>query len=102
MPKLIGPGEIIESMKPLIQEARDKNKWLRSAYDGSVFSPDEMDRHHAEGRYLWGPVNWRLIDPNYHAQVLADKALAAKREHEHFCERMATYNNQHQTGTTTP
>ncbi len=47
----------------LVKQARDENKLLLTPYHGLVFTPDGLCREVAKGRFRWGVVNWRLIDP---------------------------------------
>lgn len=50
-------------LEPLIQEAEKKGLWLETTYQAISFSPKELRENLANGRFLWGPVNWRLINP---------------------------------------
>lgn len=54
---------IIESLQPLIREAREKGLILRTPYQGIELTPDEFEAHLAKGEFVWGPVNWTVQPP---------------------------------------
>lgn len=75
-------GEVAELLEPLIQQAEREDKLLHCSYQDLTFTPAELRARNAEGRFLWGPVNWTLWSV---ATYLAgyDTALAsAKRERD--------------------
>lgn len=55
--------EILNGLEPLIQEAERKGLWLESTYQNIPFSPRELRTKNKNGEFVWGKVNWRLIDP---------------------------------------
>lgn len=71
---------ILEELEFLIKEAEEKGWWLRSHYQQLEFSPRELRESNAQGRFIWGPVNWELIDPK---TLLKDeeKELHSLRKH---------------------
>lgn len=50
-------------LQELYEEAKAKNLWFRSNYQGIWFSPDELKAENQCGNFRWGPVNWELRDP---------------------------------------
>lgn len=51
------------SMVPLLAEARRSNMLLASNTSKEMlFTPDELEKAQSEGRFLWGCINWRLVD----------------------------------------
>ena len=58
--------QILAGLEPLIQEAEQRNLWLRArafGHDEFLFSPAELRAHHQKGEFIWGAVNWILEDP---------------------------------------
>lgn len=55
--------DILKSLEPLFQQAIKEKKWFLSTYQAMIFSPKELRDKHAAGELIWGPSNWRLIDP---------------------------------------
>ncbi len=60
---------------PMVQQARREKKWLRCSYQNLWFSPNELEAHNKDGRFLWGPVNWELRDPADHVEALRREVL---------------------------
>lgn len=54
---------VLEELEPLLRKAEQQGLWLQYSYQGIAFSPAELREHHAHGRFVWGSVNWRLVDP---------------------------------------
>ena len=71
-------------LAPLIQQARDEGKWLWCHYQDLWFSPDELAKHNAAGRFAWGPVNWKLRDPHERLREAEARRDAAQREVENI------------------
>jgi hypothetical protein len=67
------PKEILASLEPLFKEAEEKKLWFHCNYQDMWFSPKELRAAHAEGRLIWGPVNWRLRDPYARLWQIADE-----------------------------
>jgi hypothetical protein len=55
--------EVLESLKPLMREAKITGEWFYSNYQDMWFSPKELENMWEEGRFIWGPANWKLRDP---------------------------------------
>ena len=51
------------TLQDLIDQARREGKWLWCHYQDLWFSPAQLEKENAEGRFRWGPVNWKLRDP---------------------------------------
>lgn len=54
---------ILQRLEPLFQEANREKKWFASTYQGMIFSPKELRKHHKNGELIWGPSNWTLVAP---------------------------------------
>lgn len=54
-------ADALSLLEPLIQQAEREGKLLESTYQNIVFTPAELRRANAEGKFRWGPVNWRLV-----------------------------------------
>mgnify|MGYP001569389035 CR=1 FL=1 len=68
------------TMESLLVEAEHKNLWLHCAYQDLWFSPEQLRRHQAEGRFRWGPVNWRLRQPHERLQQAEARLRAAQQQ----------------------
>lgn len=55
--------EIIESLKPMFVTARKENLWFHTVYQDLWFTPDQLEKHHKEGKFVWGEKNWQLKKP---------------------------------------
>lgn len=55
--------EILKNLEPLFTEAIANGKWFWNRYSDSWFSPDEMRYQHSQGKFIWGPANWELRNP---------------------------------------
>ena len=53
---------ILQSLVPMKLRARRKDLMFQhTGMHGEVrLTPEELDQHNAEGRYIWGPPNWEL------------------------------------------
>ena len=52
-----------EDLKKLIDDAERDGKWLKCNYQGILFSPQELRKENAQGKFVWGVCNWRLVNP---------------------------------------
>lgn len=48
----------------LISKAHKEDKLLQCTYDMLVFTPKGLAANLIQGRFVWGVVNWKLIDKN--------------------------------------
>lgn len=55
--------EIKAALAPLIEQARNERKILRTRYADMRLTPDQLEAALAENRFVWGPENWELVDP---------------------------------------
>lgn len=67
-------------LRNIIARAKKEKKWLFTHYQGLWFSPVDLEKANAEGRYLWGEVNWTLRDPQEHLCELRRVACVAEEE----------------------
>jgi hypothetical protein len=58
-----GKEEILKTLEPLFIKADKEGLWFHSAYQDMWFTPNELREQQANGRYLWGAVNWELRSP---------------------------------------
>lgn len=68
---------ILIDLIPLFNQARREGLWFHCAYQDLWFTPDDLEAAQANGRFLWGAVNWKLVRPEaytLHMQELAAKA----------------------------
>ena len=73
LPTYAGPKELIE-------EARRRGLWLHCTYQDLWFSPDQLEAENKNGKFRWGPVNWRLRDPHEYAEQAERRAQLASQE----------------------
>lgn len=64
------PMTMHEGMQELFVRARREHLWFHSNYQDLWFSPAQLEREQANGRFLWGPANWTLEHPENHAAAL--------------------------------
>lgn len=72
--------DVAAMLAPLIEQARAEGKWLWCNYQDIWFSPDELAKQNANGKFLWGPVNWKLRDPKERLTEAERRASDAQRE----------------------
>lgn len=80
--------EVAESLKPLLKKARKYGLWFRNDYYEIMLSPDELEKRQAEGQYIWGAVNWVLVDPLKQISRLEDAITKAQKELDNFKQRL--------------
>ena len=74
--------EALASLNPLIAQAEREGKWLYCNYQGMWFSPKELRRANADGRFIWGAVNWCLRNPQEYLNEAIAAAEAANKKVE--------------------
>lgn len=47
----------------LVIKAYNENKYLKCNYQGITFSPKGLAKELINNRFVWGVVNWNLIEP---------------------------------------
>lgn len=72
--------DVAAMLAPLIQQAKSEGKWLWCHYQDLWFSPEQLAEENANGKFLWGPVNWRLRDPQERISEAERRAAQAQRE----------------------
>jgi hypothetical protein len=81
---------IVTDLAPLFQEAEATGKWFHCTYQDLWFSPAELRKEHAEGRFFWGAINWTLRDPKEMLEARAREAQAAADHLRRSQERVAS------------
>lgn len=71
---------VAAELAELIGNAKAEGKWLWCNYQDLWFSPDELAAQNANGKFLWGAVNWRLRDPAERVREAEERRDAAQRE----------------------
>jgi len=74
--------KILAALEPMFAEAEEKGLWF---YASSIFtdfwiSPKSLRKAHAEGRYIWHPKNWVLLDPGKRIAYPEEKIAEMQRE----------------------
>lgn len=80
--------QVIQQLRPMFERARAEKLWFRSGYQGLWFSPNELAELNRQGRFLWGAVNWELLDPLEHLKTLDQAIARAEKEKEDFLKRL--------------
>ncbi len=76
--------DIKKSLAPLFKEADEKGLWFYCSYQDLWFSPDDLRSEQANGRFVWGAVNWRLRRPSERMDQLQEAAISAKLAADRF------------------
>jgi hypothetical protein len=79
---------ILDGLKSLFEKARREKLLFHSNYQDLLFTPDELEKAQAEGRFLWGPRNWKLIDPEEIKEAFEYAIDNAKQEYQSFLDRL--------------
>lgn len=77
------------SEKDLIERATREGKWLFCQYQGLWWSPAELAQCNANGRFLWGAINFELRDPAELLAACEQRVVQAMAEVESVKARMA-------------
>ena len=70
--------KLLYELQPLFEKAEKEGLWFFSSYYQIWFSPKELKKQHKEESFLWGAVNWKLLDPNEELQEFDVKIEACK------------------------
>lgn len=81
--------EILALLEPLLQQAEKEKKWLFCRYQLLWFSPAELRAALKENRFVWGPVNWELHDPQERLHELELAVSRAECSVRKFKNRLA-------------
>ena len=63
-----------KEMEGLFKRAKEEGLWFWCHYQDLWFSPDELRKAQADGRFRWGAVNWKLRDPREQVKKLERQA----------------------------
>ena len=55
--------EVKQELESLCKEAEEKKLWIHCHYQNLWFTPNELRTANADGRFIWGRVNFTLRDP---------------------------------------
>lgn len=84
----IHKAQVLAALAPMFKEAEEKGLWFLSGYQSILLSPTELRREQENGYFIWGPVNWTLVDPVNELSKLQCKVLEAKKDVDKFVERL--------------
>lgn len=82
------PPEIIDSLRPLFEEAEEKGLWFYSTFNQRWYSPNELRAEQENGNWCWNARNWKLGDPKKHLEELRHEIDAAIQLAADFEKRM--------------
>ncbi len=77
-----------EEMRQIIARAKPAGLWLHASYHDLWFSPQELERSQARGKFCWGPVNWTLRHPQEYLDGLERQIDSLRDAHRQFYQRM--------------
>ena len=72
------------NMEQLIRKAEKEGLWLHCNYQDLWFHPQELRDLQANGRFRWGPENFRLRNPKRRLETLRENLKHAQREFDSF------------------
>jgi hypothetical protein len=81
--------DILKMLEPLFIQANKEKKWFYCGYQGMCFSPKELREKHKNGELIWGPVNWKLIEPPRFKDIDAEIKKMRDENYE-LANRIAT------------
>lgn len=76
--------EILSGLEPLFAKAKAEGLWFHCGYQDLWFSPKRLREQHKRGNFIWGAVNWRLVDPKERLRGLRRIAESARRHADEF------------------
>lgn len=71
---------MMDELNALIDKAEAEGKWLWCHYQDLWFSPAQLREENRNGKFRWGPVNWKLRDPQERIAEARNRATAAQVE----------------------
>lgn len=86
-------------MQPLFEKAIREGLWFYAVYQALWFSPEELETANNNGKYLWGPFNWQLRNPQQKMEELENQKENIDRQIHDLTERI---NNSKHGRTTHP
>jgi hypothetical protein len=69
-------------MEDLFERAEREGLWFYTNYQQMWFSPKELKKYQAEGRFRWGPLNWHLRNPREALDEAARQMAQAQQYYE--------------------
>lgn len=78
-----------QTLPELIEKARAEGKWLWCHYQDLWFSPDQLAAQNEAGKFRWGPVNWRLRDPQERIAEADARVAAAQAERDRIVQQIS-------------
>lgn len=79
----------MKELEELIRRAETEDLWLCCVVDpDTVFTPKQLRRENAEGRFRWGPSNWVLVIPENEIRRRERAIENMKSKYEAFRRRM--------------
>jgi hypothetical protein len=74
--EFVGDSKLKLELYDYIRDAERQGKWIQSNYDrGIIFTPQQLRDNIDRGQFVWGLVNWDLIDPLTHLNEQIDIIL---------------------------
>lgn len=80
-------NDIVKGLEPLFERADKEGLWFYCSYQNLWFSPEELRKEQANGRFRWGYPNWDLRDP-------ADEVAYLERTIERYQEDLASLKSR--------
>ena len=78
-----------ETLDQMIAEAEATGMVLNSTYQNLWFTPAELRKENANGRFRWGPVNWELHRPEEHTVELINAVKSAEDNLSNWHDRLS-------------
>lgn len=72
---------ILDELEPLFEKAVKENLWFHCNYQDLWYSPAYLRQCHKEGRFIWGTVNWELLDPRKQLYNIESRILHTLNEY---------------------
>ena len=80
--------KILNSLEYMFKVAERDELWFYCGYQGMWFSPKELRKEHANGKFIWGETNWALRNPLEKLEELENEKVNIDRRIESFKIRM--------------
>jgi hypothetical protein len=83
--------EIVAGLAPLFKKAEKEGLWFHEGFHDVSFSPKELRKEQANGKFWWGACNWKLIDPQ---SLIKDFKKDIRRAEDEIKKIQKRINNQ--------
>jgi hypothetical protein len=80
-------------MLALFDQARLKRLWFYTNYQQIWFTPEELRTYQMEGRFRWGPPNWRLRDPQEYLDEVNREVECAMLRQKQIVAKIAKWRS---------